>query len=175
MKRQTPLLQLEIGVSLRLDLRAAVAFAKSPQAFEVRELARGDLGRVLGVSPALARPAERVDVVAPNGWRCFAAFDGAMPIHVSFVELRPNRPLLFGAVSEPAARMRGAFRATIQYIAARLHDAGETSLYSSVAWNNRASLLAHAAVGFQIVRRRVDVRVLGMSVRGVAGRLLRRR
>ncbi len=119
--------------------------------------------------------ADRVDLVAPNGWRCFAAFDGATPVHVSFVELRPSRPLLFGAVSEPAARGRGAFRETIQFIAARLHDGGDTSLYSSVGWSNRASLRAHAAAGFDIVQRRVDVRVLGVSVRGVARRLLRRR
>ena len=174
MKPRASLLALDIAVSLRLDLRAA-ASATSPHTFEVRELARGDVARVLGASPALNRPADRVDVVAPNGWRCFVAFDGATPVHVSFVELRPNRPLLFGAVSEPAVRGRGAFRETIRYIAARLHDAGEASLYSSVGWNNRASLRAHAAAGFEIMRRRVDVRVLGVSVRGVASRLLRRR
>ena len=175
MKPGASLLELEIGVSLCLDLRAAVAFATSPRTFEVRELGRGELARVLGGSPTLNRPADRVDAVAPSGWRCFVAFDAGTPIHVSFVELRPHRPLLFGAVSEPAARGRGAFRETIQYIAARLQDAGETSLFSSVAWNNRASLRAHAAVGFEIVRRRLDVRVLGVSVRGAAGRLLRRR
>jgi len=175
MKPGTSLLEVEIGVSLRLDLRAALAFATSPRTFEVRELGRGELARVLGGSPTLNRPADRVDAVAPSGWRCFVAFDAGTPIHVSFVELRPNRPLLFGAVSEPAARGRGAFRETIQYIAARLHDAGETSLYSSVAWSNGPSLRAHAAVGFEIVRRRLDVRVLGVSVRGAASRLLRRR
>ena len=91
------------------------------------------------------------------------------------MELRPARPLLFGAVSEPGARGRGAFRATIRAIAARLLEAGDTSLYSSVAWNNRASLRAHAAAGFEVVQRRFDVRVLGVSVRGTARRLLRRR
>jgi hypothetical protein len=175
MKPHASLLELEIGVSLRLDLRAALAFATSKPKFEVREIARGELARVLGAAPALNRPAERVDAVAPSGWRCFVAFDGGSPIHVSFVEMRPGRPLLFGAVSEPAARGRGAFRETIQYIAARLHDAGETSLYSSVAWSNGPSLRAHAAVGLEIVCRRLDVRVLGISVRGVASRLLRRR
>lgn len=175
MKPRASLLALDIAVSLRLDLRAVVASATSPQTFEVRELARGELARVLGASPALDRPADRVDLVAPHGWRCFAAFDGPTPVHVSFVELRPGRPLLFGAVSEPAARGRGAFRETIRYIAARLCDTGDTSLYSSVGWSNRASLRAHAAAGFEIVQRRVDVRVLGVSVRGVARRLLRRR
>jgi hypothetical protein len=175
MKPRASLLALEIAVSLRLDLRTAVAAATSPHTFEVRELARGDMARVLGGSRALNRPADRVDMVAQSGWRCFAAFDGATPVHVSFVELRPNRPLLFGAVSEPAARGRGAFRETIRYIAARLHEAGEISLYSSVGWNNRASLRAHAAADFEIMQRRVDVRVLGVSVRGVARRLLRRR
>jgi hypothetical protein len=175
MKPRASLLALDIAVSLRLDLRAALASAAPLRAFAVRELARDDLARVLGASPALNRPAHRVDLVAPAGWRCFAAFDGATPVHVSFVELRPHRPLLFGAVSEPAARGRGAFRDTIQFIAARLHDAGETSLYSSVGWNNRASLRAHAAAGFEIVQRRVDLRVGGVSLRGVARRLLRRR
>jgi len=175
MRGRASLLALDIGVSLRLDVRAASASAPSPHTFDVRELARGELARVLGVSAALNRPADGVDLVAPSGWRCFAAFDGATPIHVSFVELRPSRPLLFGAVSEPAARGRGAFRETIRFIAARLRDAGETSLYSSVGWSNRASLRAHEAAGFEIMQRRVDVRVLGVSVRGVARRLLRRR
>ena len=122
MSRRAPLLALDIGTTLRLDLRAAVTRSPAPPAFDVRELERSEMARVLGASRALARPAEQVDVVAPAGWRCFAAFDGATPVHVSFVELRPARPLLFGAISEPGARGRGAFRATIRYIAARLQE-----------------------------------------------------
>jgi len=177
MKPGASLLELEIGLSLRLDLRAAAAFATpatSPPKFAVRELARGDMSRVLGASAELNRPADRLDAVAPAGWRCFAAFDGDTPVHVSFVEVRPARPLLFGAVTDPAARGRGAFRATIQYIAARLLEAGEVTLYSSVDWHNGVSLRAHTAAGFEIARRRVDVRVLGVSVRGAARWLLRR-
>jgi hypothetical protein len=93
---------------------------------------------------------------------------------VSFVELRPGRPLLFGAMSEPAVRGRGAFRATVQHIAARLREAGEVFLYSSVGGRNRTSLRAHAAGGFVVVRRTVDVCVLGVSLRGLARRILRK-
>jgi hypothetical protein len=178
MTARAPILRLEVGVSLRLDLRARAAPAGAPQAppaFEVRELARDDVARVLGGSRALARGVDQLDAVAPAGWRCFAAFDRDTPVHVSFIALRAGGPLLFGAVSEPGLRGRGAFRAVMRHIAARLHDAGETTLLSSVAWRNRASLRAHAAAGFEVVARTADVFVLGVSLRAVARRLLRRR
>lgn len=174
MTRRAPIVTLEVGVSLRLDLRSIAQGATPPSGFEVRELERGEMARVLGGSPALARPAERVDAVAPAGWRCFVAFEGSTPVHISFVELRAGRPLMFGGVTVPTARGRGAFRATVHYVAARLREAGDTMLYTSVGWRNRASLRACSAAGFEIVRRRVDLYVLGTSLRGVARRLVSR-
>lgn len=167
----------EVGVSLRLDLRGAAASsgAGSPSAFTVRELGRDEVEPTLGAAPALARRALELDQAAPAGWRCFVAevvADGA-PVHVNFVETRPGRPLLFGGVTVPAARGRGAFRATIRFIAARLAEEGEPALFSAMSAFNRASARAHDALGFVIVSRRLDARVRGVSLRGVARRLLR--
>lgn len=164
---------LDLAFSLRLDLCALPPVgAGSP--FEVREVPRTEMGRVLGGTPALDRRPPEVDVAAPAGWRCFVAFDNGRPVHVSFVELRPGRPLLFGAITEPSARGRGAFRATVRHLAERLREADEVALYSSTAWTNRASLRAHRRAGFTTARRHVDLRLLGVSLRSLGRRLLRK-
>ena len=139
----------------------------------MRELARDELEAVLGVSATLRRRPEDVDAVAPNGWRCFAAFDEGTPVHRSFVELRPGRPLLFGALTEPASRGRGAFQVTFEVLASKLREAGETGLFSSTSLSNRPSVRAHRAVGFEVVGRTFDVFVRGVSLRGLARRLVR--
>jgi hypothetical protein len=82
-------------------------------------------------------------VVAPHGWRCFVAFEQGTPVHVSFVELRLNRPLLFGVVTEPSNRRRGGFRSTVYHLATKMREVGEASLFSSTSLNNRASVGAH--------------------------------
>lgn len=168
------IVELDIGLSLRLDVRV-VRRQPSLHPFEIREIQRDDLLPVLGSSPALYRATDQLDLVAPAGWRCFVAFDGAAPAHVSFVEMRSTSPLLFGSVTERAARGRGAFRAVVHYAAERMREAGQPFLYSSVGSSNRASLRAHAAAGFVVVGRRIDVRALGLSLRSVARRLVHRR
>jgi GNAT superfamily N-acetyltransferase len=180
-KSRPPLVALEIALSWRLDLaRAALAGegagAASPPLgdFEVREVARDELAALLEGAPALRRPLAQVDAVAPAGWRGFVAFERGAPVSVSFVELRPRRPLLFGVVTEPAARGRGAFRATLRHVVARLREAGETSLFSSTGHKNRPSVRAHRAGGFAVFHRTIDVRVRGLSLRHLARRLLRR-
>lgn len=165
------LFELDVGLSLALDVRAPAATAAS---YDVREVARDEVEPLLGPSPALARPLAVLDAVAPRGWRCFVAFESGVPVHVSFVELRPDRPLLFGCVTEPGARGRGAFRATVARVAAVLAAGGATRLWSSTTSRNPASVRAHAVAGFAIVRRRYDVLVRGRSVRGFARRILRR-
>ena len=94
-------------------------------------------------------------------------------MHRSFVELRPGRPLLFGAVTEPGRRGAGAFRATVAVIASKLREAGETGLFSSTGLSNRPSVRAHRAVGFKVVGRSFDAFVRGVSLRGLARRLVR--
>ena len=173
-KPKLPLFRLDIALSLRLDLTAPGPAAAPASSFEVREIARNEIGPVLGDFPALYRPADQVDRVAPSGWRCFVAFEGQRPVRVSFVELRPNRPLMFGGVTDPPARGRGAFQSTVTFVIARLREAGETSLYSSTGRGNRSSVRAHQKAGFQVFRRTVDIVVFGVSLRGVARRLVRR-
>jgi hypothetical protein len=169
------LLRLEIALSWRLDLRGAAGASRATglPPYEVRELARGEVESVLGVSPTLRHRVEDVDAVAPNGWRCFAAFDEGTPVHRSFVELRPGRPLLFGAITEPDRRGGGAFRATLGVLASKLREAGETGLFSSTSLNNRPSVRAHRAVGFKVVGRSFDAFVRGVSLRALARRLVR--
>jgi hypothetical protein len=168
-----PWIAFDRAVSLQLDLRAPAA--GGPATFDVRELGRDEVEPVLGAVPALARSLVVLDAVAPSGWRCFAAFEGGAPVCATFVELRPNRPLSFGSVTVPAGRGRGAFRAAIAVVTARLRDAGEVTLFGAVSGANRASLRATAAAGFVVVRRTYDLRVRGVSLRAFARRLLRRR
>jgi hypothetical protein len=59
-------IDLEVGLTLRLDLRSPSAALPS-SAFEVRELGRDEIPGVLGVSPVLDRAPARVDIVAPSG------------------------------------------------------------------------------------------------------------
>jgi hypothetical protein len=170
-RARAPLFEIEIAVSLRLELSAPPH--TSPPGFEVRELTHAERSRVLGASLALARRAESIDAVAPSGWRCFVAFEDGRAVHVSYVELRARAPLLFGAVTEPSARGRGAFRATVAHIAVVLRAAGESSLWSWTRGTNHGSMRAHRAAGFEIARRSLDARVLGRSARDGARRLLR--
>jgi GNAT superfamily N-acetyltransferase len=160
-------------LSLRLDLRAHVAGASPPAGFDVRELGRAEIETTLGATPGLARSVAELDAVAPSGWRCFVAFWEGAPVHVRFIETRPGRPLAFGDFTAPAMRKRGAYRAALAFVAARLHAEGEASLFSSVSGANRPSLRAHEAAGFVVVRRRFDVRVRGVSLRALARRIVR--
>ncbi len=169
--QRTPWFVFDRAVSLQLDLRAPARGA--PAGFAVRELARAEVEPVLGAVPALARSLATLDAVAPSGWRCFAAFEAGVPVLATFVELRPGRPLSFGSVTVPQARGRGAFRAALAVIAARLAEAGEVTLFGAVSGANRASLRATAAAGFVVVRRTYDLRVRGVSLRTLARRLLR--
>lgn len=162
---------MDIGLCLRVDVRAVRRPPPLP-AFEIREIHRNELVTVLGSSPALYRAPDQLDLVAPAGWRCFVGFERGAPAHVSFVETRPTSPLLFGSITERAARGRGAFRAAVAYVAERMREAGQPFLYSSVGWSNRASLRAHAAAGFVVVGRRIDLRVRGVSLRGLVRRLV---
>jgi hypothetical protein len=168
--RRPPWVAFERAVSLQLDLRAPAR--GGPAGFDVRELGRADVEPVLGPEPALARSLADLDAVAPSGWRCFAVFEAGAPVHATFVELRPGRPLSFGSVTVPRARGRGAFRAAIALETARLGEAGEVTLFGSASGANRASLRATAAAGFVVVRRTYDLRVRGVSLRGLARRLL---
>ena len=59
MRPRPPLLALEIGTTLRLDLRAAVTRSPAPPTFAVRELERSEMAGVLGASRALDRPAQQ--------------------------------------------------------------------------------------------------------------------
>ncbi|HXU63710.1 MAG TPA: hypothetical protein VN962_18560 [Polyangia bacterium] len=166
---------IEIGLTLRLDLGAVARgdSAGAPPGVTVREVARDELASLLGDNPALMRAAGDLDLAAPNGWRCFVAAIDGRPRHVSFVETRPGRPLLFGAVTEPTARGRGLFAATVRFIAAALARDGVPALWSSVAGRNRPSVRAHRAAGFRVVRRTFDLRVAQISLRALAGRLVR--
>jgi RimJ/RimL family protein N-acetyltransferase len=168
-----PLIEIVVGLELRRAL-GGVRAAQSA-AFEAREIGRDEVAAVLGAAPALRRSLEAIDVAAPGGWRCFVVFAGGAPVHVSFVETRPGRPVLFGALTEPAARGRGAFRAVVALIDERLHAEGEPTLYSSTHTKNRASVRAHLAAGFAIARRIPDVWLRGRSVRLLARAWLRRR
>jgi hypothetical protein len=172
-KRRSPLVEVVVGLELRRPLDGARPLERA--GFETRELARDEVPVLLGASPALRRPLAALDAVAPAGWRCFVALDAGVPVHVSFVETRPRRPVLFGAMTEPAARGRGAFRAVVSLIDEQLRAAGEATLYSSTHSKNRASIRAHEAAGFAITRRVPDVRLGGRSLRGLARSLLRRR
>lgn len=165
------LIELDVALSLALDVRAPAA---GDTFHEVREVAREELEPLLRGAPSLARPLASLDAAAPGGWRCFVAFDGGAPVHVSFVDLRPGRPLLFGCVTEAAARGHGAFRATVARVAATLASGGATRLWSATTSRNPPSVRAHAAAGFAIVGRHYDVLVRGQSVRGLARRILRR-
>jgi hypothetical protein len=163
MSRGAPVIELEVAVSLRHDLGAGATGPAST--FVVREIERAEIAPLLGGSAALRRSPEALDAVTRSHWRCFVALDGDRPVHVSFVEMRPERPLLFGAVTEPSARGRGAFRVAVRFIAERLRASGETSLYSWTRTKNDASLRAHLAAGFVVIRRVPDLRVRGRSVR----------
>jgi RimJ/RimL family protein N-acetyltransferase len=161
-----------VGLELRRPLAGAPAIARA--AFETREVARAEVAAVLGAAKTLARPLEALDAAAPAGWRCFVALEAGSPVHVSFVETRPRRPVLFGAMTEPAARGRGAFRAVVSLIDERLSAAGLAALYSSTSAENHASVRAHLAAGFTITRRVPDLRFRGRSLRGLARSLVRR-
>lgn len=167
------LLELNVALTFALDLPAPPATGTS--AFEVRELSRDDVVRILGPMPSFARSLENLDAVAPSGWRCFAVFDGGVPIHVNFVSLRPDRPVLFGGSTAPAMRGRGAFRLLVAHVGGVLAAGGAKRLFSTAAGGNRASMRAHQAAGFRILHRHFDVWVRGKSLRRLAGRLLRRR
>lgn len=164
------LFRLDGAVSLRLDL----AHDRPAPPWDVRELARAELEAVLSGTAELAQRVGDLDRVAPHGWRCFAAFEGAHPVHVSYVETRPGRPLLFSVVTEPHARGRGAFRATVRHIGGNLRERGECTLFSAASRSNAASLRAHQAAGFVVVSTALDPIVLGVSLRDVARRLLGR-
>jgi hypothetical protein len=175
-KPRAPLVRVEVALSWRFDLGAPPTAPTStvPRTLTVRELARTEVEPVLGQSPTLRRRADELDTAAPHGWRCFVAFDQGRPVHTSFVELCPERPLLFGVVTEPASRRSGAFRAAFLHLAASVRETGETRLYSSASLLNRASVGAHRAVGFKVVRRTFDAFVLGVSLRGLVRRVVRR-
>jgi hypothetical protein len=172
---RAPICRFEVALSWCCDLRGAGgASASLPSSrYDVRELSRDEVQSVLGASPTLRHRVEDVDAVAPNGWRCFAAFDRGTPVHRSFVELRPGRPLLFGAATEPGRRGSGAFRATVGVLASKLREDGEPGLFSSTSLSNRPSVRAHRAAGFNVVGRSFDVFVRGVSLRGLARRLVR--
>lgn len=164
-----------MGLTLRLDLGAAGRgrAASTAPGVTVREVARDELAPLLGDNPALMRAASDLDLAAPNGWRCFVAAVDGRPRHVSFVETRPGRPLLFGVITEPAARGRGLFAATVRFMAAALAREGAPALWSSVSSRNRPSVRAHRAAGFTVVHRTFDVRVGQISLRALARRLVR--
>ncbi|HVZ74363.1 MAG TPA: hypothetical protein VHJ20_18410 [Polyangia bacterium] len=162
------LIEIKTALSMRLDVRAVAA---APPGFEVREVPRAELEATLG-GTVLARAPAELDVTAPHGWRAFVAFADGAPVHVTFVERRPGRPLTFGGLTDPQARGRGAKRATVAFVAARLREEGESRLFSSVDAANLPSIRAQTAAGFVVERRTVDVRVLGVSLRGLARRLL---
>jgi hypothetical protein len=163
---------LEVALTLRLDLPALSAPDDTP-AISICEISRSRLEEIFESLPALARAPGNADRVAPHGWRCFVAEIDGRPAHISFVETRPGRPLLFGALTEPALRGRGLFRATVRFIAALLESEGAPALWSSVAGNNRPSVRAHRAAGFSVERRSVDVVVGAIRVRALARRILR--
>jgi hypothetical protein len=173
---RAPLLALKEGLTFRLDLRAPVA-PPPPTPFVVREVPRAEVEGVLATVPELARKLVDLDAVAPAGWRCFIATEGPSGrlVRMSFVELRPSYPLLFGSVTAVAERRRNATRATVAFIAAKLRDEGHEALWASVSGANLPSVRAYQAAGFTLVERFHDVRVLGVSLRGVARRLRRGR
>jgi hypothetical protein len=167
------LFQLDGGMSLRLDVaRIARAAAAVPSGWTVREVTRTELETT--TAPELQCSIATLDRMAPHGWLCFAAFEDGRPLHRNFVDLRPGRPLLFAAETRPDARLRGAFRATVAHIARTLADAGEPALFSSTLRSNRASVHAHLAAGFVVYATTLDPIILGVSLRGLARRLLRR-
>jgi hypothetical protein len=160
-------------MSLRLDVaRMARAAAAVPSRWTVREVTRTELETT--TAPELQCSIAILDRMAPHGWRCFAAFENGRPLHRSFIDLRPGHPLLFAVETRPDARRQGAFRATVAHIARTLVHAGEPALFSSTSRSNRESVHAHLAAGFVVYATTLDPIILGVSLRGLARRLLRR-
>lgn len=157
-----------ITVGLELQRRLGAAPMVAHARFETVELSRTEVPARLAAAPALRRSLASLDAAAPSGWRCFVALAAGTPIHVSFVATRPGRPILFGAITEPAARGCDAFRATVARIDQRLRAAGESTLYSSVDVMNHRSVRAHLAAGFAITRRVPDILMRGYSLRRIA-------
>lgn len=170
-----PLCRVDVGLTLRFDLLASPPpRTTSPHLpYSVRELNREEVEPLLGHSPSLRRPVHEIDSVAPHGWRCFVAFHQERPVHASFVELRPHRPLLFGVVTDPASRRTGAFLTTFIYLATQMRQSDAKMIFSSASMMNRVSVAAHRAVGFTVVKRTFDVFVYGVSLRRAVRRVVR--
>jgi hypothetical protein len=116
---------------------------------------------------------ERLDAIAPRGWRCFVAFEDDRAIHHSFVAVRDEGPALFGVFTAEDRRCRGVFRAVVSTIGSALAASNEGALYSRVGMRNRQSRLAHMRAGFTELQRRYDPVLLGFDVRRLTLRALR--
>lgn len=162
---------LQVRLTLSLNLPAARGGGVSP-GVAIREISPAEIEPLLAGHPDLAKTLPDLEQLAPHGWRCFVATIDGRPAHVSFVETRPGRPLLFGAVTEPAGRGRGLFRATVHFIAGVLEREGASALWSSLAGENRRSIRAYRAAGFTVVPRSLDVYVGKTSVRALARRIV---
>jgi len=164
---------LEIGgsVSLRLALPPPPD-STAPSTIVVREVPRDEVERLLAGSRLQASRLENLDEAAPEGWRCWMALDGSEVVHHSFVAPRPEGPLLFRVFTDPPRRRSGLFRHVVGTIGMALAREGERALYSSCGWTNTASLRAHAAAGFVVIRRRIDPIVLGVDVRKAPRRMI---
>ena len=141
------------------------AMRTSPQGVDIQEVTRDEVERLLGGPELEPGSVAELDAIAPEGWRCFGAFDQGRAVHHSFVRHSANGPELFRVLTVPSHRRRGIFHAVLAAIAAELVTDGHQRLTSKVGVRNEASRASHRRAGFKEAARRLDPIFVGVNLR----------